>query len=206
MPKRNVNRSYKRGEPHRDVRLFIIVTEGEREDKYFGWFDRRSQRIRVELVPREMHASAPNHFINRLQQYVGDKGLEPQMGDSIWFVLDLDHWSREAIDNLIDACKQTKNWHIAISNPCFEVWLNFHSGPITNKGAECSDLKTMLGERIRGGFHPNNICPMIDAAIEYAKAADTHPDQDFPDRLQTKVYRLGEAMNVLLRLNAKKET
>lgn len=150
-----------------------------------------------------MHASAPNHFINRLHQYVGDKGSEPQMGDSIWFVLDVDRWSRAAIDNLIDACQQTKYWHIAISNPCFEVWLNFHTGPITNNDAGCSDLKTMLGERIKGGFHPNSICPLIHTAIEHASAADTHPDQEFPDYLQTKVYRLGEAMHELLNLNSK---
>ncbi len=32
MPKSNQRRPYKRGAPHRDARLFIIVAEGERED------------------------------------------------------------------------------------------------------------------------------------------------------------------------------
>ena len=36
MPKKN--RSYKKGLPHRDARLFVIVAEGEREDAYFRWF------------------------------------------------------------------------------------------------------------------------------------------------------------------------
>lgn len=29
------NRNYKKGAPHRDSRLFIIIAEGEREDAYF---------------------------------------------------------------------------------------------------------------------------------------------------------------------------
>lgn len=45
MPRQQTNRAYKRGEAHRDALLFVIVAEGEREDRYFGWFDQKSQRI-----------------------------------------------------------------------------------------------------------------------------------------------------------------
>lgn len=201
MPKRNTNRAYKRGEAHRDARLFIIVTEGEREDRYFGWFDRKSQRIQVQLVPRQGQASAPKHFLNRLSQYLDENGADTKMEDSIWFVLDVDAWSRESIDELVVACNQASNWHIAISNPCFEVWLNLHKGPLPDNVEDCDALKTMLGDRIRGGFHPNTICPLIEDAIKYAQEADTHPGQDYPDRMQTKVYLLASAMRALLGQN-----
>lgn len=194
MPKRNTNRLYKRGEAHRDARLFIIVTEGEREDQYFGWFDKKNQRIRVQMVPRKGQASAPKHFLERLHKYLDNAEFQPQTGDSIWFVLDIDAWKRSSIDELISVCRQTPNWHIAISNPCFEVWLNLHTGPLPDTGETCDTLKTLLGSRIRGGFHPDTICPLIVQAIEHAQAADSHPAQDFPDRMQTKVYRLAEAM------------
>lgn len=151
MPKRNSNRAYKRGEAHRDARLFIIVTEGQREDRYFGWFDRKSQRIQVQLVPRHGQASAPKHFLARLGQYLDKDGKDPKMEDSVWFVLDIDAWTRESIDELMIACAQTPNWHIAISNPCFEVWLNLHTGPVPDNGEDCDALKTMLGSRIRAG-------------------------------------------------------
>ncbi|MBL7828019.1 MAG: RloB domain-containing protein [Saprospiraceae bacterium] len=200
MPKRNNNRAYKRAEGHRDARLFIIVAEGEREDLYFGWFDRRNQRIRVQLVPREGQASAPKHFIARINQYFNSSEDAQSTGDYIWFVLDIDRWTRESINELIEFCRHTENWHIAISNPCFEVWLNFHGGALP-EAQSCDDLKTLLNSRIRGGFHPNTICPLINTAIEYAKAADTHPDQDFPDNMQTKVYKLAEQMLEVLGRN-----
>lgn len=202
MPKQNFNRPYKRGEPHRDARLFIIVTEGEREDCYFGWFDQKSQRIRVQLVPREGKASAPKHFLTRLQKFLDNNGS--QIDDSIWFVLDIDAWTRDSINELIGFCEQTPNWHIAISNPCFEVWLNMHTGPLQEKMEDCASLKTLLNTRIRGGFHPDTICPMIEDAIEYAKAADVHPTKDYPGQLQTKVYRLAAAMLELLGRNWRK--
>lgn len=194
MPKQNTNRSYKRGEAHRDARLFIIVTEGEREDKYFGWFDKKNQRIRVQMVPRDGQASAPKHFLERLNKYLDNADTQPQSSDSIWFVLDVDTWTRASIDELIVLCEQTPNWHIAISNPCFEVWLNLHTGALPADAEDCEALKTLLGARIRGGFHPNTVCPLIDAAIQNARGADSHPAQDFPDRMQTKVYWLAEAM------------
>jgi len=202
MPKRNSNRAYKRGEAHRDARLFIIVTEGEREDRYFQWFDRKSQRIRVQLVPRQGQASAPKHFLTRLGQYLGESGTDVQMKDSVWFVLDVDAWSRESIDELVAACNQTLNWHIAISNPCFEVWLNMHKGPVPDHGEDCDALKTMLGSRLHpGGFHPNVICPLIEDAIKYSKEADTHPNQSYPDRMQTKVHLLASAVLAVLGQN-----
>lgn len=198
MPKQNINRSYKRGESHRDARLFVIVTEGEREDKYFGWFDKKNQRIRVQMVSRDRQASAPKHFLERLNKYLDNVDTQLQSGDSIWFVLDVDTWTRASIDELIVLCEQTDNWHIAISNPCFEVWLNLHTGPLPNNGEGCNELKTLLNSRIKGGFHPNTICPLIDQAIGHARTSDSHPAQNFPDRMQTKVYRLAEAMLVVL--------
>ncbi|HLP95100.1 MAG TPA: RloB family protein [Saprospiraceae bacterium] len=201
MPKRNINRAYKRGEAHRDARLFIIVTEGEREDKYFGWFDRKNQRIRVQLVPRQEQASAPKHFLNRLHQFLDTEGIDPQIGDNVWFVLDVDKWTRESIDALIIACEQNNQWHIAISNPCFEVWLNLHHGPLPGGDLDCNALKTMLNTRHRGGFHPDTICPLLDDAIRYAQEADTHPEQMFPGRMQTKVHSLAVAMSAVLGQN-----
>lgn len=196
MPKQHKNRAYKRGEPHRDARLFIIVAEGEREDAYFSWFDRKSQRIKVQMVPRENQASAPKHFLKRLEQYLDENNI--QDGDSIWFVLDVDRWERPSIDVLIDHCNSHPERHVAISNPCFEVWLNQHTGPIDNRTLDCDALKTMLGQRIRGGFHPDRICPMISDAVKWAEQADALPGQDYPDFMCTKVYRLAKGMSDVL--------
>lgn len=198
---RKQNRAFKRGEGHRDRRLFVIVAEGQREDHYFEWFHERNQRIIIHLVPRDANKSAPTHFIERLTTYLNQEDIKETAGDSIWFVLDVDKWKREHIDDLIMASKQAPNWHIAISNPCFEVWLNLHTAPVADNGEDCNALKAMLNKRMRGGFHPNAFCPLIEVAIRHAQEADTHPTQVYPDRMQTKVYLLASAMKALLGKN-----
>ena len=120
------NRNYKKGAPHRDSRLFIIVAEGEREDAYFSYFHNKNQKIRISLAPREQNASAPNHFLNRLEKFKQEEKWIPKGDDVIWFVLDVDLWKREPIDELINFCKNDATLNIAISNPCFEVWLLYH--------------------------------------------------------------------------------
>lgn len=196
-----LNRAFKRGEGHRDLKLFVIVAEGHREDRYFAWFNERNQRIRVQIVPREENKSAPNHFLERLGNFLDREEITPAAGDSVWFVLDVDSWKREHIEELIQHCEQYENFQIAISNPCFEVWLNFHAGPLPEGIRNCHELKTELPNRIPGGFHPDTLCPLIETAIHYAQQADTHPTQNFPDQMQTKVHRLASQIQELMGKN-----
>lgn len=194
MPKQNKNRAYKRGEPHKDAQLFIIVAEGEREDAYFNWFNERNQRIRVHIVPREGKASAPKHFLSRLEKYLAEADAQPSDNDSIWFVLDVDRWLRADIETLITATEVHNNWHVAISNPCFEVWLHCHIAPPPADLFDCSALKTALNPLFRGGYRPENACPLLETAAQHARAIDSHPEQMYPDVLQTKLYPLAEEM------------
>ena len=197
MPKRNTNRAYKRGEPHRDMRLFVIVAEGEREDEYFSWFDQRNSRIRVQIVPREGHASAPNHFIKRLETFVDASQIGINAMDSVWFILDVDRWSREAINDLIAYAESaTFSCNVAISNPCFEVWLVYHYQTFPEDATlNCGELKTLLGTLVRGGFRPELTCPEISTAIHNAALQDRASRMhQFPDNMRTKVYLLAEAL------------
>lgn len=192
MPRKN--RAYKKGEPHRDARLFVIVAEGEREDQYFGWFNERNQRIQVRLVPREEHRSAPNHFLERVNHFAKETGWSPEDSDQLWFVLDVDQWERAAINNLIEAVGQEANWHIAISNPCFEVWILYHVlSIIPEDNQQCVDLKRQVHREILGGFHVDRVCPLLEIARRNAEAADTSTG-DYPNRLQSKTYLLAKEM------------
>ncbi|NLR78014.1 RloB domain-containing protein [Chitinophaga eiseniae] len=74
MP-RNTNRGYKKGKPHRDFRKFIIVAEGEREDDYFTFFKNLSQRVIVEIVPRDGGKSAVKHMQQRIDEYAYKREL-----------------------------------------------------------------------------------------------------------------------------------
>ena len=173
------------------------MAEGEREDKYFAQFNQLNSRIRVLTIQREQDASAPKHFIERLTkakelgEYAGEKG------DTVWFVCDTDRW-RSQLNELKTECDQNTNWNLAISNPCFEVWLHFHSGPLSTEMVNCSALKAGLPRTLLGKFSAKKYCQLMETAIGHATAADEQPDGDFPQKMQTKVYRLAKSMRQML--------
>ncbi|MFB9293399.1 RloB family protein [Persicitalea jodogahamensis] len=192
MPKQN--RSYKKGAPHRDARLFIIIAEGEREDSYFHWFDARNSRLSILIVDRPKNTSAPKYFIDRINKAEEEGIYSPQANDQVWFVCDVDRW-REQIEALRLSCEQVPNWNIAVSNKCFEVWLHFHSGSISHPiDVSCAELKSSLPGTSVGEFNTHKYCPLIKQAAENARAADTNPGAHFPDLMQTKLYKLADAM------------
>jgi hypothetical protein len=194
MPK-SENRSYKKSTgKHRDARCFFIVAEGEREEDYFLWFERKSKRIRVQVIEREGKASAPKHMLARLQKFLPESAVQP--GDQIWFVLDVDRWKRESIEELRALCADYEGWATAISNPCFEVWLLFHfNETIPGNATTPKSCKQLLHKLTPGGYSTEKFAPEIEKAAAHARAADPSPEHDYPDaNLTTKVHRLAEEM------------
>lgn len=201
MPKR-LNREYKKGKPFRDSKKFVIVAEGEREDDYFRYFNNINMRIQIEVAPRDGGKSAAKFLIERATDYIDKNGLEPN--DLLWFVLDVDRWPRKEIDNLKLNCDKNPNWNVAISNPCFEIWLYFHYGdPTKLKIKTAKAFKTKLGSLISGGYKINVFAQEIEQAAINARKADVNPDHFFPNVLTSKVYTLAEEMIQFLGRNWK---
>lgn len=199
---RRKNRNYKKGGRHRDARLFVIVAEGKREDAYFRYFNELNQRILVQIVPRVENQSAPKLFLERIDQFIQEDGWTPKENDVLWFVLDVDRWKRESIEDLRIACQQNSNWHLGISNPCFEVWLLFHfMDTIVDNGDTCSDLKSMLHQKAKGNQELKRLASLLTVAADNAAKADTSPNQQYPDRMQTKLYHLAKQILELLGVN-----
>lgn len=189
------NRRYKKpAGKHRDARCFFIIAEGEREEDYFFWFEQKSKRIRVQIIGRDGKASAPKHMLTRLQKFLPENSV--QSGDQIWFVLDVDHWKRESIDELRSLCSDYEGWAIAISNPCFEVWLLFHHNEnMPGVATTAKQFKRLLHDSTLGGYKIENFAIRFEDATFHAKLADLTPAHDYPTELgTTKVYRLAEEM------------
>ena len=192
MPRQN--RGYKRGAPHRDARLFVIVCEGaKREKEYFEFFQQYSQRIKIEVLPPINNRSAPNHFLSRATDYQDAFGLITD--DHLWFVSDRDRWEEKILRNIHEECEKHSNWQLAISNPCFEVWLLLHLHDLANITANSSgEFKRALNQSLPGGYQVALFAPKIEDAIQRAKAGDPNPDYFLPDRGATKLYQLAEQM------------
>ena len=90
-------------------------------------------------------------------------------------------------------CDDHPNWHLVISNPCFEIWLYFHkkANIEDSKSRKCKDFKEEISRFEKGGYHPLKFVPYFQTAINNAKAHDSNPNHFIP---KTKVYSLLEAI------------
>lgn len=198
----------------RDYKLFAIACEGEkREPEYFRLFSFMSKRIKVDIIEdvvsdenvtnryKHTHRSAPRWVLDRAITYIDKEGLIED--DELWFVIDTDRWTDRQIRYLVDFCNNHPNWHIAISNPCFEVWLYFHkSSIIENSLSEtCEQFKYEISTFEKGGYHPCKFITHLQDAIDNAKKADKDPLHFNPFHKTTKVYLLAEALLAKVGIN-----
>jgi hypothetical protein len=148
----------------RDYKLFAIACEGGKtEPNYFKTFRFISSRVSVDIIDeivtddelqnQNVNKSAPKWVLDRAVKYIDKEGLSKD--DDLWFVIDVDRWSEIQIREIASYCELYPNWNIAISNPCFEIWLYFHkkkTKPVEN--ISCKELKKSISEFTEGGYHP----------------------------------------------------
>jgi hypothetical protein len=125
------SRLYTKKEPDRDARLFILFAEGEKTERnYFNYFNQISSRIRIEVAPLTDGRNSPGGLFDTATMLIHpNDGTAPKYdlraGDEVWFIIDTDQWG-PAIAQLRTSVSGHPGWHIAQSNPCFEVWLYYH--------------------------------------------------------------------------------
>jgi hypothetical protein len=182
---------------HRDARLFVIATEDENAPKnYFDQF--KNPRIQVKVLPSERGCSSPKHILDRLDDYKAEFDIGE--GDELWLMLDTDHWIEpNHVKNFDRVCTEAvkKDYQLAHSNPCFEVWLLLH---VTNlmpndQFKRYAEVEKRLKE-ILGTYQKKNSDPIsfsLDkaaAAVAHAETLDTSPADRWPQKTGTHVYRL----------------
>ena len=198
MPRKN--RGYKKGEPFRDARLFVIACEGEkREKEYFEALAREQRRVKVKLLPpspQEKGKSAPKWVVSRAASYEEEYGLSPE--DNMWLVMDVDRWGKETLLAVAKQCIEA-SWNVAFSNPCFEVWLYLHIEELPeDEEWDCKTCKQRLHQLVAGGYDKEHFVPLVSEAIDRAAAADNDPLHHLPPAMSTKVYKLAEEIRAWL--------
>jgi hypothetical protein len=201
-------RGYIRDTPEelvRDYKLFAITCEGgKREPEYFKVFEFLSRKIKVDVIENWMtdnekqlrleDKSAPKWVLDRAMKYIEKIGLIEE--DDLWFVIDKDNWSDAQIRQLAAYCDDYPNWHLVISNPCFEVWLFFHmKADIASSDSKCcADFKTEITSFDRAGYNRFMFIERFQDAIANAKANDSDTNHYLPKWKETKVYQLFDAI------------
>jgi len=189
----------------RDYKLFAIACEGgKREPQYFQLFEFLSIRIKVDIIEDKIQdeellqkyetKSAPKWVLDRATRYIDQEGLIDE--DELWFVMDVDRWSSKQIMEMINYCSDKPNWNIALSNPCFEIWLYLHKKDNFDNSQfkQCSEFKTEISSFDTEGYNPLNFITLIKNAVNNAKTLDNNPNSDLPSIKETKVYKLVESI------------
>lgn len=126
---------------HRDARLFVIAVEGTVEEPWYfkGLYNHGlvpRKRVKLEVLPSEEGRSSPKHVAKRLQDFCSSHALIP--ADHRWLVMDVDRHK-----NLNDTLQlaHEEGWNFSISNPCFEIWLQYQF-LVEPQGTTSADAKS----------------------------------------------------------------
>lgn len=194
MPLTNRKRLLDRTINNRDASLIIIATEGQKTEKqYFSIF--RNPKINVVVIPTTDGKSAPNHVLSRLDIIKNDYELNDD--DSLWLMIDIDRIRDEQRSQICQKALQ-KGFSLAISNPCFELWLYLHFVEIDDMNISCSQLEKKL-RNFLGGYNKSKLDlekykGQIHFAVERAKSLDTNPSERWPNSIGTHVYKIVEML------------
>lgn len=189
---------YKKVRAWRDAKLFLVICEGERrESQYFNFFDGLSRRLKIIAVPNQEGQSAPQHLQVNAEKAV--KNYDDGGEYELWIVMDVDRWKPKQLHDIQSFCDE-KNWSIAVSNPCFEVWLYFHFEnklPVDARLNQCKTWKQLVNKIEQGGFDSDYHPTLLSTAIQNAKS-NYKGIGYFPDVGSTQIYLLGEKINELV--------
>lgn len=132
--------------PRRDLRRFFVAVEGARaEPAYFDALVARGVvargRVEVVVLPPEDADGSESNVVQVLARLDGlGPGYEPEV-DERWLVADRDPGSNEP-DQMAAVAQESsqKGIELAISNPCFEVWIVAHADG--DESYEAEDART----------------------------------------------------------------
>ncbi len=183
---------------HRDSTLVVIATEGQcTEKQYFEIF--RSSRVHIQVLETKDTHSSPKHVLERLLQF--EREVDLGKGDILCLVLDVDRWHKV---NLKTVCHdgQNRNYILAISNPCFEVWLLSHFEDLTQASVQATSCR-MYEKKLRetlGHYNKSNLDltqfsqENIAQAALRCREADINPTDRWPRKVGSHVYRIIEEL------------
>lgn len=192
-----------------DPKLIVIATEGEySERQYFEELRLRFGRssIHVEILNTTDNKSSPQHVLRRLDEFRKKYQIKRKR-DELWMAIDYDRWGQAKLSEIAQLCEQ-KGFNLAVSNPCFELWLLLHLRKLNSysmKEQENFLLNRRIGKRTPiekvivdecGEYNKTRInmahfSHNIRGAIEEARRID-NPDLRWPEELGSRLFLIVE--------------
>ena len=206
-----------RREAFREASLVVVASEGKDTERiYFKALAKEyaNPRVHVHVLERsedEKNNSSPEHVLKQLNDYKTQYALEAD--DELWLVVDKDSWTDGMLSRVAAVCAKDAAMNMALSNPCFELWLLLHLEDATSltpeeykmwlenrRKSKNADpyLKVRLRQKL-GSYHESSydapaLVVNVETAIERARRLDKGPDDRWPQTLGTRVYLLAESV------------
>lgn len=196
MKKINRTKLLDRKHDRRSAKLFVIATEGkDTEKQYFEMFGSRKVKVEI-LATGDDNKSAHEYVLERLDKFKDLYDFDEE--DEFWLVLDVDRWVKK--EQLIAICPQArqKGYQLAISNPCFEIWLCLHFSDLFPEDRTCKHFEARL-RNILGSYNKSNLdvlayTPNVKSAIVRSRSLDLNLNEYWTSQLGTRVYKLVESI------------
>nr|WP_285744392.1 RloB family protein [Lentzea sp. NBRC 105346] len=177
MPRRE-NAQNRKGQPRpqRPGHVLVVCGGQRTEPDYFAGL-RISRQARLKV---RVKADSPENLVKYAKSVFSKDEY-----DAAWCVVDVDHFDIDAATRLA----AQSGIELAVSNPCFEVWLLLHhvdhKAFVKDGKAACA----LLGKHVPGYDKKLDFAVFeagVEAAVERAKALDE------PGNPSTGVWRLVE--------------
>ena len=179
----------------RDDRLFIIACDDRYAPRqYFAFFP--NPRVHVHVIPTIDGTSTAEKVLTRLLEFEHDDD------DERWMLLDTDHCTEGThLTGFRLAMREAdqKGIRIALSKPCFELWLLLHHIDETKVGSlrkakevEAA-LKIELGQYNKTKLQARHF-PLSSVAEACRRAEKLDPGSEIPQTNASRVYQLWKAI------------
>ena len=136
----------------------------------------------LERSEDERNNSSPEHVLKQLNNYKNQYELEAD--DELWLVVDKDRWTDAMLSRVATECTQEVSMHMALSNPCFELWLLLHLEDIASLTPE--EQKLWMENRRKS----KNADPYLKVRLRQKMGAYHESSYD----AGTRVYQLAESV------------
>ncbi|MDO5098701.1 MAG: RloB family protein [Corynebacterium sp.] len=163
-------------------KLFLIVTEGQTEEKYFRHLQKAlsllksSVRVEFEVVSSK-NGTDPASVLSEMMKLLDEKKKDDRLrsGDFAWIVVDEDEGIQEQFDKVQEWLAERPDRFLGYSKPQFEYWLCLHFDKITGVATQkkCMEkLKSFVptykknDDKLLSSFSENVILAAVTHAHE----------------------------------------
>ncbi len=99
------------------------------------------------MIPNEDNRSAPAHILQQLKNFKREFQLNAD--DELWLMVDVDRWGNKNLASVSAQAGHNK-FQLAVSNPCFEVWLYLHHDDLDHQPIKAKVMKQKLRDLHQG--------------------------------------------------------